>query len=270
VVVSPQPWSRRQIADELRRLGVAPGDVVMVHASLRAVGPVAGGADGVLDALTEAIGPGGTLFFPIGARDDWGWVNERPEDEREALLADAEPFDARTTPADPDVGVLAEVFRTRPGTTVSDHPEGRFAACGPLARSLTDDVPWDDYHGEGSPLARFVDGGGRVLRLGADPDTVTVIHLAEHRVELPSKRRVRRHRRVTGPDGPSLRVVEALDDNHGIVEHDGDEFSEILDDHLATGRAVVGQVGGANAELIEASDIVRFAVSWMGERFAGG
>jgi hypothetical protein len=29
-------------------------------------------------------------------------------------------------------------------------------------------------------------------------------------------------------------------------------------------------VGGANAELIEAADIVRFAVSWMGERFAGG
>jgi len=101
------------MADEVRRLGVAPGDLLMVHASLHSIGPMSGGADGVLDALAEAIGPGGTLFLPIGARDDRGRVNERPEAEREALLADAEPFDALTTPADLDVGVLAEVFRTR-------------------------------------------------------------------------------------------------------------------------------------------------------------
>lgn len=242
----------------------------MVHASLRAISPVDGGADGVLDALTEAIGPSGTLFFPIGARDDRGWVNERPEVEREALLADAEPFDARATPADPDVGVLAEVFRARPGTRVSDHPEGRFAASGPLAGSLTEAVPWDDYHGEGSPLARFVDGGGRVLRMGADPDTVTVIHLAEYRVDLPTKRRVRRHRMVTGPDGPVIRVVECLDDCDGIVAYDGNEFAEILADHLATGRASLGQVGNATSELLDAADVVRFAVAWMSERFSYG
>ena len=64
----------------------------------------------------------------LGARDDWSWVNERPERERPSLLRAAEPFDCRQTPADPDVGVLAEVFRQRSETKVSDHPEGRFGA----------------------------------------------------------------------------------------------------------------------------------------------
>jgi len=40
-----------QLVSDLRGLGVVPGDVVMVHASLRAIGPVAGGAGGVIAAL---------------------------------------------------------------------------------------------------------------------------------------------------------------------------------------------------------------------------
>ncbi len=173
----------------------------MVHASLRAVGPVVGGADGVLDALATVLGPEGTLLMMPGARDDWAWVNEHPEADRAELLRGAEPFDRWTTPADPDVGVLAEVFRTRPATVVSDNPEGRFAASGPMAAALVDDAPWDDYYGPGSPLERLVEGGGQVLRLGADLDTLTLLHLAEARAPVPGKRRVRRHRLVAGPGG---------------------------------------------------------------------
>ncbi len=150
------------------------GDLLMVHTSLRAIGHVDGGADRVIDALEAAVGPGGTLLVGLGARDDWAWVNERPQRQRPGLLRDAEPFDCLVTPADPDIGVFAEVFRTRPRTKVSDHPEGRFAASGALADSLLEDVPWDDYYGPGSPLERFVQAGGRVLRLGADLDTAHV------------------------------------------------------------------------------------------------
>jgi aminoglycoside N3'-acetyltransferase len=202
---------------DLRRLGVAPGDLVMPHASLRAIGPVEGGAAGVVAALDAAVGGAGTLLMTIGARDDWAWVNEHPEHERAALLAGSEPFDALAAPSDPDNGVLAEVFRTTPGTVVSAHPEGRFAARGRDAAALVNDVPWDDYYGPGSPLARLVERRGKVLRLGADVETVTAIHYAEYLVPIPSKRRVRRHRRVATPTGPMVLVVECLDDDEGIV-----------------------------------------------------
>ncbi len=271
IAMKPDPWSVESIAADLRRLGVAPGDLLMVHASLRAVGPVVGGADGVIDALAAAIGPSGTLFMTLGARDDWDWVNKRPEGDRADLLRDADPFDCLLTPADPEVGVLAEVFRTRPATLVSDHPDGRFGASGPLAAELLTDVPWDDYYGPGSPLERFIQAGGRVLRLGADLDTVTVLHHAEYLAPIPSKRRIRRHRVVAGSHGPELRVVECLDDEDGIVHHPGEDyFALILRSYLATGRASTGVVGRATSELIEAADVVEFGVAWMVEHLVTG
>ena len=259
-------WSVDDITAHLVRLGVAEGDVLMVHTSLRAIGPVEGGAVGVIHALEAAVGPTGTLLVNVGVRDDWGWVNERPESERAELLRDAEPFDVLLTPSDPDVGVLAEVFRTRAGTVVSHNPEGRLAASGRLADRLMEDAPWNDYYGPGSPLERLVDARGRVLRLGADIDTVTLLHYAEYLAPVPSKRRVRRHRMVDTDIGPQLRTVECLDDSDGIVEYDGDDyFAIIMRQYIASGRAATGVVGNATSELIDAADLVEFAVAWMAD-----
>jgi aminoglycoside N3'-acetyltransferase len=238
----------------------------MPHASLRAVGAR---AETVVAALDEAVGPRGTLLMTIGARDDWAWVNERPEGDRAALLAGAEPFDAAVTPSDPDVGVLAEVFRSTLGTVVSDHPEGRFAARGASAVELVGAVPWDDYYGPGSPLERLVEWNGKVLRMAADTGTVTLIHYAEYLATVPGKRRVRRWRRIAAPEGPVLRAVECLDDSDGIVAYPGpDYFGVILEDYLATGSGCRGRIGGAESELLDARDIVAFATTWMSEHFA--
>jgi aminoglycoside N3'-acetyltransferase len=262
-----RPRTCAEIERDLKRLGVKAGEAVMVHASLRKIGAVEGGAEGVLDALEAAVGDG-ALMMTLGARDDWSWVNERPEAERAALLADAPPFDPLATPADPDVGYLAETFRRRPGTQVTDNPEGRFGARGPLAAELLREAPWDDYYGPGSPLNRLCRMGGRILRLGADMDTVTALHWAEYRAPVASKRRVRRHRKVMGPAGPTVRTVACLDDSDGIVDWPGEDyFAVILRDYLALGRARTGMVGAAPSELIDAADIVAFAADWMAARF---
>ena len=230
--------NRRYLRDGLQHLGVVEGDIVMVHASLRAVGPVDGGAATVVAALDDAVGFGGTTLMTLGALDDWSWVNEHPAATRAELLADAEPFDALVTPADPDNGVLAEIFRTLPGTIVSNHPEGRFGARGANAIELVQNQPWNDYYGLGSPLARLVQRNGKVLRLGADLDTVTLLHYAEYLVDIPTKRRVQRHRRVREGDAAAIRAIECLDDSEGIVRWSGEDyFALILRAYLATGRA---------------------------------
>lgn len=251
---------------DLRLLGLAHGDVVMVHASLQALGPVDGGAIGVIAVLDESVGTEGSLLMVLGAQDDWAWVNDHPESERAQLLAEADPFDPMNTPADPDVGTLAEVFRRRPGTLVNNHPEGRFAARGRLADDLIADPPWDDYFGPGSPLERLVNNDGKVLRLGADPDTVTLTHYAEYLASVPNKRRVVRHRRVINNDGPTIRRVECLDDSHGIADYAGEDyFSDILRSFVDEGTAKEGRVGQARAELLDASQFVNFAASWMSQ-----
>lgn len=211
------------------------------------------------------MGPDGGLLMTLGAADDWAWVNERPEGERATLLADATPFDALATLADPDVGHLAEAFRRASGTQVSDNPEGRFGARGGLAGTLLRDAPWDDYYGPGSPLERLCGLGGKVLRLGADPDTVTLLHYAEYLAPVANKRREVRHRRVLGPDGPAIRTVSCLNDSTGIVRWTGvDYFQLILEAYLAEGRGARGQVGGAASELLDARDLVAFGAAWMG------
>lgn len=261
-----RPRTVASIVEDLRRLGVRDGDLLMVHVSMRRVGPVEGGADGLVDALDLAVGPTGTVLVNTGVADELGWVNGRPEHERAALLAEAEVFDHRTTPSDPDNGVFAEVLRVREGTVPGDHPEGRLVARGAGAAELVADIPWDDYYGPGSPLERLVQRGGKVLRLGADIDTVTLLHYAEYLVDLPAKRRVRRHRRVHGPSGPEVRALECLDDSAGIVAQPpgtADYFGSILTEYLRTGRASVGTVGSASSELIDAADLVDVAVGWM-------
>lgn len=213
----------------------------MVHASLRRIGPVVGGADAVLDALLKAIGPTGTLLFPLGSRE-------------------GEPFDPWRSPAEADIGALAEVFRRRPDTVVNDHPAARFGAIGPAASEILEPIPLHDYYGPGTPLARFAETGW-VLRLGADIDTVTVTHYAEYLARVADKRRARRRYRLA--DGTGV-WVESLDDTDGIaVWPHGDYFSRILLDFLASGGAARGPVGRCDAELFPAASFVRFAVEWM-------
>src|SRR5258708_1763531 len=258
------PLTVQEVCEDLRHLGVAAADVLMVHASMRAIGEVEGRAQGVVSALDEAVGPHGTVLMNLGARDDWAWVSDRTENEREALLADCDPFDYLNTPADPDNGVLAEVFRLTPGTTVNDHPDARFGARRRLAHQLLADPPWNDYYGPGSVLERFARVGGKVLRLGADLATVTLLHYAEYLVPIEPKRRVRRHHLVSGSNGPEVRIVESLDDSNGIVDFPGEDyFAILLRAYLDTGRARIGTVGQARSELIDGADLVEFAVAWM-------
>ena len=270
------PLSGERLLADLRRLGVEPGATVMVHASLRSLGLARtgfgeGGADLILDALEAAVGGDGTLLMLLGTDYPQDWVNLRPVEERAALLAGSEPFDHLAAPAHHEVGWLAETFRRRPGTIVSDHPSGRFGARGARAEALLADQPWHDYYGPGSPLQKLCDWGGRILRLGANPDTVTALHYAEYLARIPTKRRTRWDYLLADPAGPRHVWIECLDDSEGIAAWDGEDyFAIILKTYLETKRARQGRVGRADSELIEAADLVAFGAAWMERNLTRG
>lgn len=266
--------TKDDLCDDLRRLGVRPGDLVMVHASLRRLGLARsqvgeGGAELLLDALDAAVGPDGTLMMVLGSHYAMDWVNERPIAERAGLLAGSAPFVHGTAPAMADVGWLAESFRRRRGTVLSANPSGRFGARGARAEALLADQPWNDYYGPGSPLERLCAWAGRILRLGADPETVTALHYAEYLADLPDKRRTRWDYLVSDTGGPSHVWVECLNDNEGIAPWDGEDyFAMILEAYRPLGRHREERVGRARSELIDAADYVRFGARWMEENLA--
>ena len=55
---------KQKLIHDLSALGLCPGDTVIVHSSLSALGHVEGGADTVIDALKELLTEEGTLLFP--------------------------------------------------------------------------------------------------------------------------------------------------------------------------------------------------------------
>lgn len=65
---------RSDISAALDELGLGTGDVVMVHCSLGSFGFVCGGAQTVIEALTECVGPQGTVMMPAQS-----WKNLDPE-----------------------------------------------------------------------------------------------------------------------------------------------------------------------------------------------
>src|SRR5919202_6207828 len=114
-------YSRRQLADDFRALGVGPRDTVMVHASARAVGEVAGGPDKIHLALKDALTTDGTLVMYASCPryyDEVGRGNLTPEEERE-LLEKLPAFDPDTARSARDNGALVEMLRTYPGSRVN-------------------------------------------------------------------------------------------------------------------------------------------------------
>ncbi|MCE9522206.1 MAG: AAC(3) family N-acetyltransferase [Alphaproteobacteria bacterium] len=258
---------------DLAALGVRGGDVAMVHVSLRKMGLArgefgTGGAELLLKALEAAVGPDGTLLMILGSDYAYDWVNAKPVADRARLLAGTPPYDARTAAVLPEVGWFAEVFRRASGTLLSDNPSGRFAARGRRAEELLRDQPWNDYYGPGSPLQKLCDASGKVLRLGADPETVTVLHYAEYLARVPGKRRTRWDYVVGGEGGPRHTFIECLDDAHGIVDWPGEDyFALVTKAYLATGAARQGVVGRAASELINAAAFAAFGAAWMEKNF---
>jgi aminoglycoside N3'-acetyltransferase len=261
------------VLPEIRDLGVRPGDLLMVHASMRALGlarsqGTENGAELLIDAIDEAVGPEGTWMMILGTHYAFDWVNQHPVEARATLLEGTAPLDFVSAPVLPEVGWLAEAFRRRSDTRISSNPSGRFAARGRRAEEILRDQPWNDYYGPGSPLEKLCAWGGRILRLGASPDTITALHFAEYLAELPEKRTTRWDYVLDTPEGPRHVWIDCLDDAEGIADWDGEDyFALITEAYLALGRHRAGKVGRATSELIDARDIVSFGARWMEEHF---
>jgi aminoglycoside 3-N-acetyltransferase len=255
-------WSRKELARDFRALGVSEGNVVMLHASARRVGEVAGGPDQIHLALRDALGAAGTLMMYVGCPsyyDDVGRGVLTAERERE-VLEKHPAFDPLTTRSARSHGILVEFFRTFPGTLVNHHI-ARFAAAGAHAAHLLADHPWDFPYGADTPLDRFRTLGGRILLLGSDHDEVTFLHYVEHMVEFPDKK-ISRYRVPYDIDGRLVwrEVAEVNTAGDGAHANWPDRFfARLVDGYLESTGNRGGRVGNAPAFLIDACTLYDFA-----------
>ena len=262
--------TRASLADDLRRLGLGAGDKVMVHAAVRRLGPLMGDPDIVIAALSDVVGAEGTILAYI----NWNAEHEDLVDDDGrmpvALRAHVPPFDARTSRASRDHGVLAEFLRTWQGARRSGNPGASVAAVGRQADWFTADHPQDYGYGPASPFAKLVEAGGKVLMLGAPLDTMSLLHHAEHLATLPCKRVRRIEVPLREAHGVVWRMIEEFDTADPVIDlFDADYFGAIVADFLAGGQGATGLVAQAPSVLVEAPAITAFAVAWMEKSAAG-
>jgi aminoglycoside 3-N-acetyltransferase len=158
-----------KLYEQLQALGIRRGMSLLTHSSLRKLGPVESGADGVIDCLLELLGPEGTLMMSTVS----GNVNP------------SQPlFHVEHTPA--TVGTLANVFRKRPGVIRSLHPVHSIAGYGPAAEffcsgHLEARTPWSPD----SPYGKLMRKEGFILFLGTDFTANTCMHALEIEARVP-------------------------------------------------------------------------------------
>ncbi len=170
------PYSRSALAQGFRNLGVETGDTLFVHSSFKSLGPVGGGAGTVVGALEDAIGNDGLILMP-----SFHLV---------AVTDRVKTWDIERSPS--SVGWITEFFRLMPDTYRSDHCSHSVAARGREAREVTSDhrlrkglrSRWDRGHlgfafGDGSPMWKAYQRGGKILMLGVDYQSSTYVHIAE-------------------------------------------------------------------------------------------
>ncbi len=241
-----QPATIPSLTQDLReRCHVAPAQVLIVHSSMKAIGAVEGGPRAVVEALQLSVGEQGTLLMPTFA--------DPAQDGR---------FDVRLTPS--RTGVITEVFRTMPGVRRSRHVTHAVAAWGRRRDELLDGH--EDTPGLGvlSPfhLAALPGVGARVLMIGCDLTTCSVVHVAEAIVRVPYLGRAwypGYDRALTLVDEAGAeRLVEPRD-----PPGDSSQFVKVAALLERRGQLQRGRLGEATCLLFKASDAIDAAVSLL-------
>jgi aminoglycoside 3-N-acetyltransferase len=252
--------TRESLMTDLRALGITPGQVLLVHASMRRMGWVSGGAGEVVAALRDVLGQDATLVVPTTTADNSdtsrlylartaGMTPDEIERYREAMP----PF----TFERPSVGTgrVAEHIRRTPGAVRSEHPQTSFAALGPQARMLMTGHRPDCHLGEYSPLGRLYDAGAWVLLLGVGYAACSCFHLAEYRyVPLPPRQV---YRCVIAEEG--TRRWWSYED----VVLDDRDFAALGAALDRTRHVIRGHVGHAECRLVPLRAAVDFAAEWL-------
>lgn len=216
-----------------------------------------GGAQTILDAILDAVGSTGTV---LGYTD---WDGQDDVDSYPELRHAVRPFDPLTSRSTRDNGFFPEMLRTTPGALRSVNPGASVAALGRQAEWFTADHPLDYGYGPRSPFGRLTDADGKTLMLGATADHMTLLHYAEHLADF-SPKRVRRYETPMLIEGKVVwRTFEEFDTSDPPDGLADDYFATIVTDFLATGKGRRGTVGAAPCILVEAKEIVPFAVQWI-------
>ncbi|MCL2812761.1 MAG: AAC(3) family N-acetyltransferase [Clostridia bacterium] len=230
---------------ELRDLGLEPGDIVLMHSSMKALGTKMP-PEAFLEDILSVLGPQGTLLLPALTYEN--------------VSAQQPLFSVRTS--EPCIGLLPRAFFHMKGVVRSLHPTHSVCALGKMAKELTAQHALDDTPvGPHSPFMLLKAHGGKLLFVGDVLGKNTFMHGIEEIAKTPytlSKERTRY-------------IIEDYDDNQTLrdmITHDfkgwEQEYQRVRN-VLPYPAIRTGKVGEADSTLIDAAALAQIVL----EKLAG-
>lgn len=163
-------YQKKEMKAQLAEMGLKPTDTVLIHSSMKKIGEVEDGAEGVLDVLMDYFAEG-LLILPTHTWEQMG--------EKHLI------FDPKREPA--CVGILPNLFMKRDGVKRSLHPTHSVAAIGENSdRYLKDDTHGTPCHRHGC-FGKLYDYKAKILMVGVGMERNTFFHFIEEWVDVPDR-----------------------------------------------------------------------------------
>ncbi len=255
ILQTKQFQSKETLKKQLADMGVAAGDAIMVHASLKSMGWIAGGPQAVVEALMETVTPQGTIVMPSQSADfsepSYWMLPPVPEEWHQSIRDQWPAYDPDLTPLR-EMGKIAECFHRHPQTIRSSHPAHSLMAWGRYAKEWMSEHPLEDSFGPGSPLGRMMDADVKILLIGVGFDSCTAMHYAEY---------VQKRKTWSEQGAAIIEDGRRIWKTYQCLDMDSDRFPEIVLEY--PGDIFIGKLGQAETKLVHMEPLVSFAVRWL-------
>lgn len=160
-----------KLKEQIRALGIEKDDTVLIHTSMRAVGPVEKGAEGVIEAFCQVLSEG--LF--LVPTHTWAVVNRNNP-----------VYDVRNTV--PNIGALPRCAAFRRDGFRSLHPTHSIWGHGKDAEAF---LAGEERSGTPAPVAgawsRLADRKAKILLIGIGNERNTFIHAVDEMADIPNR-----------------------------------------------------------------------------------
>jgi len=243
----PYVMDVNHLIEALHAAGVRAGMTLMVHSSLKSLGHMTGGAPAVVQALMDAVRPGGTVLFPAITFN--GSLTQ--------FLQQHHSVDLRRSP--PAVGAIPRAAALHPLARRSLHPTHPVIAIGPAADALfSGRQSGQGPCGTQSPFYKAAMSGGYILLIGVTNSVNTTLHCAEE-LAAPYMNHLEVFTVRTTDDQGRRHGIQVKGYPVGIPRR----FDAINQRLLESGILSRHRLGAAEAWLIDARRMLESVIEWL-------
>ena len=162
--------TQKEIINILDKLNIKCDDTILIHSSLKNIGPIEGNASGLIDTLCNYLNKG-LLIFPTHT---WNIMNK-----------DNMIFNCQKTPS--CVGMLTNIALNTKGFIRSTHPTHSVCAYGIKAKEyIKNDLTATTPVGPNNCFGILKNYNAKILFLGAPLSKNTFIHSIEEEFKVPN------------------------------------------------------------------------------------